>query len=318
MLFLEKKSHDRVRRLVYKAFTPSAVAPLGDLTAGIANELIDAVADSGEMDFVSDYSYPLPIRAIMKLLGIPDEARESLEQWAWDFARAGDPMSATDEVIARGNEAAEGFHSFFDTLIEERRRRPGQDLISAMVAAEEEGTRLSRPEAISTCVLLLQAGHETTADLLGNAMVGLFRHPEQWQRLRDEPALLRPAVEELLRYDTSVQMSMRLVTDDLEMGNGITIPRGSLAALFYGAANRDPMEFPEPDRMDLSREPTHLALSAGAYYCLGNALARTELLAGLRVLLDRAPTIRPAGEHFEQRRTTRLRGPQQLHVAWDV
>jgi cytochrome P450 len=323
MLFLDKPSHDRVRRLVFRAFTPAAVAPLGALTEEVAGELLDTAlfeggaGGGGEMDFVSQFAYPLPLRAIMRLLGLPYDARDSIEEWAWDFSRAGDPMSATPEIIARGNAAAQQFHDFFDRVIEERRSHPGDDIISALVTAEEDGGRLSHEEAISTLVLLLQAGHETTADLLGNALVALFRHPEELARLRADPALLRPAVEELLRYDTSVQMSMRLITDDIQAGD-VAIPAGSMAALVYGAANRDPEKFVEPDRLDLDRNPTQLAFSSGSYFCLGNALARAELQAGLRVLLDRIPTIRPAGETFVQRRTARLRGPQELRVAWET
>ncbi|MCE2392638.1 MAG: cytochrome P450 [Proteobacteria bacterium] len=317
MLFLEKPDHDRVRRLVYKAFTPAAVAPVRALTEQVAHELLDAAQPNGEMDFVEQFSYPLPVRAIMRLLGLPYADQERIEEWAWDFSRAGDPMSATPEIVERGNAAARGFHDYFERVIEGRRSRPGEDLISALVTAEEDGGRLSREEAISTCVLLLQAGHETTSDLLGNALVGLFRHPSQLARLRDEPELLPPAVEELLRYDTSVQMSMRLIREDLRL-DGVTLPAGSIAALVYGAANRDPEQFDRPDRLDLERRPTHLSLSAGSYFCLGNALARTEIQAGLRVLLDRVPSIRPARDTFVQRRTARLRGPQELMVRWDA
>jgi cytochrome P450 len=187
--------------------------------------------------------------------------------------------------------------------------------MSLLVHSDDDGERLSLDEAIGTCVLLLQAGHETTADLLGNGLVGLFRHPDQLAWLRANPEATRHAVEELLRYDCSVQMSMRLVTADLEV-EGSVIPAGSLAALFYGAANRDPARFSEPDRMDLRREPQHLAFSAGAYYCLGNALARLELRAGFRTLLERLPDLAPAADTFLQRRTMRLRGPQQLRVRW--
>ena len=316
MLFLEKPAHDRVRRLVYKAFTPASVAPLRALTEGVAHELLDAVEGDGRMDFVGQFAYPLPVRAISRLLGLPPESRGEIERWAWDFSRAGDPMSATPEIVERGDAAARGFYDFFEREIERRRGRPGDDLIGALASAEEDGERLSRDEAISTCVLLLQAGHETTADLLGNALVGLFRHPDQLARLRDEPGLLEPGVEELLRYDTSVQMSMRLVVEDLPL-DGATLPAGSIAALVYGAANRDPEAFDDPDRLDLDRRPAHLSLSAGAYFCLGNALARTEIRAGLRVLLDRLPGLRPARDTFVQRRTARLRGPQELLVAWD-
>lgn len=316
MLFLEKEAHDRVRRLVYKAFTPAAVAPLRELTEHVAHELLDAVESEGSMDLVEQYTYPLPLRAIMRLLGLPREAESAVEQWAWDFARAGDPMSATPEIIERGNAAAVGFHDFFAEVLDERSRRPGEDLISVLLAAEEDGGTLSREEVISTLILLLQAGHETTSDLLGNAMIGLFRHPGELERLRTTPALLRRATEELLRYDTSVQMSMRLVREEIDL-DGTKIPPGAIAVLGYGAANRDPAVHRDPDQLDLDRDPTHLAFSAGAYYCLGNSLARTEIQAGLSVLFERLPGLRPQGDRFVQRWTARLRGPLELQVAWD-
>jgi cytochrome P450 len=315
MLFLDKPAHDRVRRLVWKAFTPRAVAPLRALTEQVAHELIDAVEPDGAMDFVEGYAYPLPIRVISRLLGLGGDDRVVVEQWAWDFARAGDPMSATPEIVERGDRAAEAFHAFFERILAERRRRPGDDLLSALAVAEDGGDRLSVEEAVATSVLLVQAGHETTADLLGNALVALFRHPDQLARLREDPSVTADAVEELLRYDTVVQMSMRLLVDDLDV-DGVRLPAGGFAALVYGAANRDPEVFPDPDRLDLARRPSHLSFSAGAYHCLGHALARTELQGALRVLCDRRPTIRPAGPTFEQRRTARLRGPQALPVAW--
>lgn len=315
MLFLEKPDHDRVRRLVYRAFTPRAVAPLGALTEAVAHELLDAVEARKEMDFVSAFAYPLPIRAICQLLGIPADAQHEIEQWTWDFARAGDPMSVTPEAAARGDVAAEAFHDLFARLLAERRAHPGGDIMSVLTTPDVDGERLSLEEAIATCVLLLQAGHETTADLLGNALVALFRHPDELRSLRNNADATRPAVEELLRYDCSVQMSMRIVTDDLDV-EGKMIPAGSLAALVYGAANHDPARFAEPDRLDLRRNPTHLAFSVGAYYCLGNALARTELASGLRVLLDRLPRIAPDGDTFVQRPSMRMHGALHLPVHW--
>ncbi|MBJ20693.1 MAG: cytochrome P450 [bacterium] len=316
MLFLEKSTHDRVRRLVYKAFTPLAVAPLRDLAETVANELIDAVEADGVMDFVGDFAYPYPLRAIMRLLGLPREAESTIETWAWDFSRAGDPMSATPEIIARGNAAAVGYYGFFERFLEEKRRAPGDDLTSMLIMAEDEAGALSRAEVISTLVLLIQAGHDTTADLLGNAMVGLFRHPDEFERLRRSPGLLPRATEELLRYDTSVQMSMRLVREEIIL-DGVKISAGSMVVLGYGAANRDPEIFPDPDRLDLDRDPTHLSFSSGAYFCLGNSLARTEIQTALAALFTRLPTIRPEGGDFVQRWTTRLRGPLELRVAWD-
>jgi len=313
MLFLEKTDHDRVRRVVYRAFTPAAVAPLRTLTAQVARDLLDAVEGRPDIDFVADFAYPLPLMAIMRLLGIPREAEATLEQWAWDFARAGDPMSATPEIVARGDVAAEGFRTFFGELFEARKRNPTDDLITSLVHAEAEGRPLDRDEVTSTLVLLLQAGHETTADLLGNAMIGLFRHPEALEHLARQPERVADATAELLRYDTSVQVSMRLARDPIELADA-TLPADSLIALGYGAANRDPSLHPDPDRLDLDRRPNHLSFSAGAYYCLGNALARTEIQAALGVLLRRAPRIRPASASFTERWTTRLRGPLELRV----
>lgn len=316
MLFLEKSDHDRVRRLVYKAFTPAAVAPLRLLTEQVAHDLLDAVDGRSDVDFVSDFAYPLPLRAIMRLLGVPREAEGTLEQWAWDFARAGDPMSATPEIVSRGDIAAEGFREFFGGLFDARKSDPQEDLITALVHAEADGSQLDREEAIATLVLLLQAGHDTTSDLLGNAMIGLFRHPAELDRLIRQPDRVDVATAELLRYDTSVQISMRLARQSVELGE-TTIPEGSLIALGYGAANRDPMAHDDPDRLDLDRRPNHLSFSAGAYYCLGNALARTEIQAALGVLLRRAPRIRPHSDGFIERWTTRLRGPLELRVALD-
>jgi cytochrome P450 len=315
MLFLEKPAHDRVRRLVFRAFTPRAVAPIGTLTEAVAHELLDAVDERGEMDFVASFAYPLPIRAICQLLGMPPDAQEEIEQWTWDFARAGDPMSLTPEIAVRGDAAAEAFHDLFARLLAERRAHPGDDIMSVLTTPDDDGERLSLEEAIATCVLLLQAGHETTADLLGNALIALFRHPDELAFLRKSPDDTRRAVEELLRFDCSVQLSMRLITSDLEV-EGARIPAGDLTSLVYGAANRDPLSFPEPDRLDLHRDPTHLAFSVGAYYCIGNALARTEIASALRVLLQRLPDIAPSGETFTQRRTMRLRGAQELPVRW--
>jgi cytochrome P450 len=316
MLFLEKPAHDRVRKLVYKTFTPRAIASTRELTERVAHELIDRVVAAKAMDFVRDFAYPIPIVVITRLFGLPDDAQPNIEEWAWDFARAGDPMTATAEIAERGDRAAEAFIAFFDDALRRRRAHPGDDLLSTLVCAEDAGEVLSHDEAIATCVLLLQAGHETTADLLGNAMIALLRHPDELRRLRDDPDLLPRAVEELLRFDTTVQMSMRFLREPVEV-DGATLPAGSMAALVYGAANRDPAAFDDPDALRLDRAPLHLAFSAGAYYCVGNALARLEIQTALRVLLERLPTIRADADTFVQRRTMRLRGPQQLPVAWD-
>ena len=185
-----------------------------------------------------------------------------------------------------------------------------------MLSAEADGERLTHAELIANAILLLQAGHETTQDVLGNAQVALFRHPDQLRLLKDNPDLTKNAVEEFLRYDASVQMNHRVALDGATVG-GVDIPRHDMVCIFIGAVNRDPDRFPEPDRLDITRDLTHhLAFSFGAYYCLGAALARTEINVGIRTLLDRFPGLRPAGDTFEWRTTLALRGPQTVEATW--
>ena len=206
--------------------------------------------------------------------------------------------------------------AYFGELAETRRGAPGDDLLSSLLAAEDEGRTLTHTELVANLILLLQAGHETTQDLLGNAQVALFRHPEQLRLLQERPELTKNAVEEFLRYDASVQISHRIVLDGTTLG-GVEIPAHSMTYIVNGAVNRDPGHFAEPDRLDITRELTHhLAFSFGAYYCLGAALARTEIGVGIRTLLDRFPGLRPATDTFEWRATLALRGPQTIDVTW--
>jgi cytochrome P450 len=185
-----------------------------------------------------------------------------------------------------------------------------------LLDAEADGEKLTHTELVANCILLLQAGHETTQDLLGNAQVALFRNPDQLALLRDHPELTKNAVEEFLRYDGSVQINHRVALDGMTIGD-VDIPARGMIYVFLGAVNRDPARYPEPDRLDIQRDLTHhLAFSFGAYYCIGAALARTEISVGMRTLLDRFPGLRPAGETFEWRNTLQLRGPQRLDVIW--
>lgn len=205
---------------------------------------------------------------------------------------------------------------YFEDLAEQRRTRPGEDLISALVQVEERGDRLSHTELVANCILLMQAGHETTQDLLGNAMVALFRNPRQLVQLRDDPELTKAAVEEFLRFDGSVQINHRLLQRSMTL-SGVEVPEGEMVYAMLGAANRDPAQFEEPDRLDLTRQPGHhLAFGFGTYYCLGASLARTEAEVGIRTLLDRFPEIRPATDTFEWRDTLTLRGPRHIDVQW--
>ncbi|HVM66448.1 MAG TPA: cytochrome P450 [Acidimicrobiales bacterium] len=315
MLFLDSPSHQRVRSLVVRAFTPRSIARWRPIAERVATELCDAVAHDGGMELVAQYNYELPFNVIAHILGVPAADFPRVKQLAWDFARAGEKV-VTPDVAKRGDDAARGFIELFEDLAEERRSRPTDDLISSLVQVEEDGDRLSREELVGNCILLMQAGHETTQDLLGNAMVALFRDHEQLVRLRNGGDLMDRAVEEFLRYDSSVQINHRLLRRDMALGD-VVVPAGDMVYLFLGAANRDPAQFDAPDRLDITRPPQHhVAFAFGAYYCVGASLARTEVEVGIRTLLDRFPGIRPARDTFEWRDTLQLRGPRRVEVEW--
>jgi pimeloyl-[acyl-carrier protein] synthase len=315
MIWQQPEPHQRVRNLVKSAFTPRAMARWRPIAERVATELCDRLASAGHADLVEQYNYELPFNVIAHVLGIPEDDFPLIKQLAWDFARAGEKMVDPD-VARRGDAAARAFGDYFGDLSETRRSRPGEDLLSSLLAAEDDGERLTHRELLANCILLLQAGHETTQDLLGNAQVALFRHPHQLALLQVRPELTKNAVEEFLRYDGSVQINHRVALDGVEVGD-VSVPDHDMIYVFLGAVNRDPKRYPEPDRLDVERDLTHhLAFSFGAYYCIGAALARTEIAVGIRTLLDRFPGLRPAGDGFEWRNTLQLRGPQTLEVTW--
>ena len=316
MLFLESAQHARVRRLVVSAFTPRSIEHVRPVTQHFADALLDELAPRGEMDVVSEFAYPLPFRVIAHLLGVPDTDFGIIERYAYDFARGSEPSPVVNERTIRADDAALGFRDYFEHLIARRRAERGDDVLSALVNAEEDGDRLTHDQVVATSVLLMQAGHETTTDSIGNALVALLRAPDQLDLLRSEPELTRNAAEELFRYDPTNQFNNRLLLEDVVV-DGTRIEAGEQVAIMIGAANRDPRQFPDPDRLQLARPtPQHVAFAFGAYYCIGNALARTELQVALRGLVDRFPALRPAGDTFEWRATLRNRGPAELRIAW--
>jgi pimeloyl-[acyl-carrier protein] synthase len=315
MIWQRPEPHQRVRNLVKAAFTQRAMERWRPIAEQVAGELCDALTAAGGGDLVSQYNYELPFNVIARILGVPDDDFPLIKRFAWDFARAGEKF-VSPEVAARGDDAARGLVAYFGELAEARRVAPGDDLVSSLVQAEADGERLTHDELIANCILLLQAGHETTQDLLGTAQVALFRHPEQLRLLHERPELTRGAVEEFLRYDGSVQINHRVALDGASLEDA-TIPPGAMVYVFLGAVNRDPDHHRDPDVLDITRPATHhLAFSFGAYYCLGAALARTEISVGTRTLLDRFPALRPARETFEWRDTLQLRGPLRLDVTW--
>lgn len=290
MLDLESPDHTRIRRLVTKAFTPRTVEQLEPTIKRIAAHLIDGLLEAGGGDLLAMVAEPLPVAVIAEMLGIPDGDRYLLRPWSSAICGMFE-LNPSREVAERAVAASLEFSDYLRDMIARRRRQPGQDLISSLIEAHDEGQRLSEQEMISTCVLLLNAGHEATVNATTNGWWALFRHPDQLQRLRENQRLLGEAIEELLRFDSPLQMFERWVLDDIEIEETV-IRRGSELALLFGSANRDPAKFDSPDRLDIGRRDNHhVSFGAGIHFCLGAPLARVELAASFGELLGRAPNL---------------------------
>ncbi|WP_329021600.1 cytochrome P450 [Streptomyces sp. NBC_00690] len=295
ILDLEAPDHTRIRRLITKAFTPRTVARLEPTVQRLAAELVTDFVRDGGGDLLARVAEPLPVAVIAEMLGVPEADRALLRPWSADICGMFE-LSPSTETAERAVRASVEFSAYLRELIAERRKEPGDDLISALIAAHEEGDRLSEQEMISTCVLLLNAGHEATVNTTANGWWTLLRHPEQLARLRADHSLVPTAIEELMRYDTPLQMFERWVLDDIEI-DGTVLPRGSELALLFGSANRDPQRFPDADRLDLARtDNAHITFGAGIHFCLGAPLARIELAASFGELLRQAPTMKLAAE----------------------
>ncbi|MFG2777639.1 cytochrome P450 [Streptomyces prunicolor] len=296
MLDLEPPDHTRIRRLVSKAFTPRTVEQLKPYVSQLAAELVDALVAKGGGDLLTDVAEPLPVAVIAEMLGIPESDRAPLRPWSADICGMYE-LSPSEDTAAKAVHASNEFSSYLRELIAARRKNPGDDLISGMIAAhDEDDDRLTEQELISTAVLLLNAGHEATVNSTVNGWWALFRNPEQLAALRADHSLIPSAVEELTRYDTPLQLFERWVLDEIEI-DGTTIPRGAEIAMLFGAANHDPAVFADPERLDLTRaDNPHISFSAGIHYCIGAPLARIELAASMGALLERAPTLSLAAE----------------------
>jgi cytochrome P450 len=316
MLLLDPPDHTRLRTLVNKAFTPRVVEGLRPRIQEIVDSLLNDVQGASSMDVIADMAYPLPVIVIAEMLGVPTEDRDKFKAWSRDLARTLDPV-VTPEIVAAGNEATVAFLDYFRTLVAKRRQEPREDLISGLIAAEEQGDRLNEEELLATCVLLFGAGHETTMNLIGNGTAALLRHPDQLSQLRQDPGLIQSAVEEFLRYDGPVQMTARAILEDVEIG-GKVIPKGQQAITVLGAANHDPAQFADPDRFDITRKDSRhlLTFSHGIHYCLGAPLARVEAQIAINTLLRRLPTLHLQNEELEWRETVTLRGLKALPVVF--
>ncbi len=316
-LVLDPPDHTRLRALVSQAFTPKVIEGLRPHAEQVVDGLLDAAAERGSLEVIEDLAYPLPVTVICELLGVPPADRETFKEWSGELARGLDPGTAlVPEVVEKRRHAGNAFMDYFRDLIGERRAHPSSDLISALIVAEQEGRRLIEAELLSTCILLLAAGHETTVNLIGNGVLALLRHPDQLRRLRHDPSLAEGAVEEVLRYDSPVQMVTRTALEEIELG-GATVRKGQQAAVLLASANRDGARFSDTDRFDIERgDSRHLGFGFGMHYCLGAPLARLEGEIAFRRLVERLEGLDILADPPDYKESFVNRGPRELRVGF--
>ncbi|OBH02576.1 MULTISPECIES: cytochrome P450 [unclassified Mycobacterium] len=317
-LFLDPPDHTRLRKLVAKAFSPKVVSALEPGIIALVDGLLDRIAEKGEFDVVEDFAYPLPVAVICRLLGVPLDDEPQFSQASAVLAQALDPFSTITgvppDVVNERMQAVRGLRGYLHDLIERRRSRPGDDLLSGLVAVEESGDQLTEDEIVSTCNLLLIAGHETTVNLIGNAILAMLRSPEHWAALGADPGRAPAIVEETLRYDPPVQLAGRVAAADMTIGD-VDVPTGDIMMVLLAAAQRDPAEFDRPDSFDPDRGTLrHLGFGRGIHYCLGAPLARLEAAAALSAVTARFPDARLTGEPRYKANVT-LRGLSELMVS---
>jgi cytochrome P450 len=278
LVFNDPPAHTRVRRLIMGALSPRAIAEMEPYLIALVDRLLDGLAAKQNVDLIDDFASAIPIEVIGNLLDVPRDEREPLRDWSLAILGALEPVISA-EAFARGNKAVKDFLEYLETLVARRRAKPGnpdRDVLTRLIQGEENGERLTEKELLHNCIFLLNAGHETTTNLIGNGLVALSRHLAQKQRLIEHPDLIKTAVEEILRYESSNQLGNRMTTEEVELG-GVTLAPGTSVTLCIGAANRDPAQFTDPETFDIGRTPNrHLAFATGAHQCAGMALARLE------------------------------------------
>ncbi|SPP93773.1 cytochrome P450 [Bradyrhizobium vignae] len=319
MLQADPPDHTRLRGLVVKAFTARRVEDMRRRIQEIVDQAIDAVIDRGHMDLIEDFAFRLPVTIICDMLGIPEEHREVFYKSSRDGGRLLDPVPLSPEEISQGNAGNLMAQMYFQQLFELRRRSPGDDLITQLVQAEEDGHKLTNEELTANIILLFGAGHETTVNLIGNGLLALHRNPDQLALLKARPELIEGAIEEFLRYDSSVQMTGRVTLEDIDDLGGVKIPKGETVLCLLGSANRDPAVYPDrPDRLDVTRTNVKpLSFGGGIHFCLGAQLARIEAEIAIATLLRRLPDLRIDDvENPEWRPTFVLRGLKRLPASW--
>ncbi len=317
MLLLNPPDHTRLRGLVVKVFTARRIEELRPRVQAIVDKMIDGFIENGSMDIINDFAFPLPFSVICEMLGVPEGERQVLMQRSLFSGRALDPVPMTREELGGANENIKLMQDYFLGLCEERRQNPGEDLITALVQAEEEGDVLSSEELVSNIILLFLAGHETTVNLIGNGLLALFNHRDQLDLLKSDFSLMPNAVEEFLRYDSSVQISGRTASEDIEVGS-VLIKEGEQVITALGAANRDPEVYDDPDKLDITRKNIKpMSLGGGIHHCLGAQLARLEADVAISTLLKRLPNLEVDDpENPEWRPVFTLRGLISLSAHW--
>jgi len=316
LVFNDPPLHTRVRKLLATAFTPRALAAMEPRIEAMVDRLLDRAAARGRIDLVSEFAFALPVDVICDMLRVPVEERAPLRNWAQIILGALEPVTPP-AMVAAGDAAVVEFSDYLRRLIADRRRRPGTDagdVLTTLIFGEVDGERLTEHELIHQCIFLLNAGHETTTNLIGNGIAALVDRPDVLARLRADPALIRSAVDEFLRFDSPNQVGNRRTTEAVEIG-GVTLAPGSYIWIGIGAANRDPEEFPDPDRLDIARTPNrHLAFGSGAHACLGMSLARLEGQIAIGRMIGRFPSLRRSGPATRGGRA-RFRGYATFPVA---
>lgn len=304
--------HTRLRGIMNEGFTPRTMEQMRPRIQLIVDDLLAKVRQAGRMDAIRDFAYVLPILVIAGMLGLPAEDRRRLKDWSDDLFAVLGTVAHSHEQMQRASKSLVEMSEYVTDLSETRRAEPGEDLLSTLVA--EVGERLSREELVANVSMLLSAGHETTSNLIGNGLLALLRHPDQLQKLRDDPALLASAVEEMLRYDNPVQIAYRSAAEDAQVG-GKWIRKGQLVNMVLGAANRDPERYSEPDRFDIARdEGKHLGFGLGIHFCIGAALVRLEGQIAFSAILRRLPRLALATDVLEWQEQPIFRGVKSLPV----
>jgi cytochrome P450 len=298
LVFNDPPAHSRVRRLIMGALSPRAIAEMEPALIALVDRLLDAIAAKGDFELIGDFATAIPVEVIGNLLDVPHDERKPLRDWSLAILGALEPM-ISPEAFARGNKAVEDFLAYLETLVARRRAKPGnpeRDVLTRLIQGEPNGERLSEKELLQNCIFLLNAGHETTTNLIGNGLVALHNHPVQKQRLIDNPDMIKTAIEEMLRYESSNQLGNRMTTERIELG-GVALEAGIPITLCIGGANRDPAQFPDPETFDVARSPNrHLAFATGAHQCAGMALARLEGAIAISRFLARFPNYTLNGE----------------------